>query len=258
YHMRLVRRFLAAVSAHTEEGALYEVDMQLRPSGAKGPWAVTLAAFERYYEGEAWTWEEMALLKARIVAGDEAFGQRVRAAIDRIVARPRERAKLAADIDDMRERLIAAKPSSGPWDLKHARGGLVEIDFLLAFHALAAGARLGAPPPGPGAIIEFLNAHQEIADESAAELLTASELFESVMQIARAATGGDFASDGAGAAIAARMAAACGETSIEAAQADLVRLQRRVRMLYDETVISAGDNASDKAGEAFSGSDEES
>lgn len=258
YYMRLVRRFLAAVSAHTEEGALYEVDMQLRPSGAKGPWAVTLASFERYYEGEAWTWEEMALLKARIVAGDEAFGERVRAAIDRILARPRERAKLAADIDDMRERLIAAKPPSGPWDLKQARGGLVEIDFLLAFHALAAGSKLGTPPPGPAAIIEFLNARQEIADESAGTLLTASELFESVMQIARAATGGDFAPDGAGAAIAARMAAACGETSIEAAQASLIKLQRRVRTLYDETVISTGDDASDETGKAPSGPDEES
>ncbi|MEE2690731.1 MAG: bifunctional [glutamine synthetase] adenylyltransferase/[glutamine synthetase]-adenylyl-L-tyrosine phosphorylase [Pseudomonadota bacterium] len=256
YHMRLVRRFLAALSAHTEEGALYEVDMQLRPSGAKGPWAVTLSSFERYYDGEAWAWEEMALLKARVVAGDAAFGERVRTAIDRIVARPRDPRKLARDVDDMRRRLIEARPASGPWDLKHVKGGLVEIDFLLAFHALAAGARIGPPPQGPAAIAEFLNRHQEIADETAAALLTASELFESVMQIARAATGGDFAPDGAGAAIAARMAAASGEASIEAAEAALQRLQRRVRRLYDETVISAGEDAPDAPAAGPATSDE--
>lgn len=245
YFIRLVRRFLAALSAHTEEGALYEVDMQLRPSGAKGPWAVTLASFERYYEADAWTWEETALLKARVVAGDADFGARVRSAIDRIIARPRNAGKVARDIDDMRRRLLDAKPASGPWDLKNAVGGLVDIDFLLAFRALSAGVRHGAPPQAPGEIIQFLNKREEIPDDAACVLLTASELFEGVMQIARAATGGDFSPEGAGAAIAARMAAACGESTVEAAEAALEERRRQVRLLYDETVISAGENGPD-------------
>ncbi|MBB5519357.1 bifunctional [glutamine synthetase] adenylyltransferase/[glutamine synthetase]-adenylyl-L-tyrosine phosphorylase [Amphiplicatus metriothermophilus] len=239
YFIRLVRRFLTALSANTEEGALYDVDMQLRPSGGKGPWAVTLASFERYYEADAWTWEESALLKARIVAGDAAVCARVRGAIDAVIARPRDSAKVARDIDDMRERLLSAKPATGPWDLKQALGGLAELDFILAFHALTAGAEVGAPPPGIRAMAGFLRDRGVIDTATADVILTASERFEAVMQVGRAATGSGFAPENAGEAMKTRMAAACGVSTIEQAEKSLAALQTAVRSLYERTILAA-------------------
>lgn len=243
YFIRLVRKLLTALSATTEEGALYDVDMQLRPSGGKGPWAVSLASFERYYETDAWTWEEVALLKARIVAGDEQVCRRVRAAIDAVIARPRDQAKIAVDIDDMRKRLLSAKPATGPWDLKQALGGLAEIDFLLAFHALAAGARVGPPPPGTRAMADFLRERGVFDTQAADVILTASERFEAVMQVGRAATGDGFAPETAGEAMKARMASACGVSTIEQAAEDLAALQIAVRRLYERTIPAAADEA---------------
>ena len=251
WHTRLVRRFVTALSATTEEGALYEVDMQLRPSGSKGPWAVSLAAFERYYENDAWTWEEMALTKARIVAGAGREGgqlfdcapsragdlaQKVRAVIDAVMVRKRSRARLAADVDDMRRRVAEAKPASGPWDVKAADGGLTDLEFLLAFLALEAAGAAGVPPRTPRALIDYLAENITIGETEARGLLTASELFETVMQLGRAATGDLFTPEAAGTALQARMAAACGAASIDDAETKLMGQERAVKAMYARIV----------------------
>ncbi|MEZ5983647.1 MAG: bifunctional [glutamine synthetase] adenylyltransferase/[glutamine synthetase]-adenylyl-L-tyrosine phosphorylase [Parvularculaceae bacterium] len=243
YYMRFVRRFITALSAVTEEGALYEVDMQLRPSGSKGPWAVSLSAFTRYYESDAWTWEEMALTKARIVAGDEALGARVRAAIDAVVTKKRDRAKLAADVEDMRRRVAEAKPAVSVWDLKTAEGGHTDLDFALAILALDAASETGVPPAPPRDLIAFLAEKGRIRDAEAQGLLTAFELFETVSQLSRAATGGVFAPDAAGEALKARMAAACDARSIAEAEEKLVAQEKAVKATYLRIVHSIGGGA---------------
>jgi glutamate-ammonia-ligase adenylyltransferase len=233
-HLKLVRRFLTAIAAATEEGSLYEVDMKLRPSGAAGPAAVSFSAFKRYYEGEAWTWEQMALVKARIVAGGGALGDRVDGVIDAVFRRPRDKAALARDVLDMRRRLADAKPAGGPWDLKHAAGGLTDFDFILQFLALAGGHENGRPPQSAGELIALLASRGRLAKIDAEVLLTAGELFESVMQIGRAATGAGPAPDGAGEALRARMAAAVGAEGIDAAALVLEQSQAAVRRIFNQ------------------------
>jgi glutamate-ammonia-ligase adenylyltransferase len=239
YFMRLVRRFLTTLTATTEEGALYEVDMQLRPSGSKGPWAVSLATLERYYAEEAWTWEAMALTKARIIGGDERLAAKVRSMIDGVLARPRLAPEVARDVEDMRLRVRKAKPAAGPWDVKLAEGGLTELEFILAFLNLKQGAVHGAPPPGALDAMQSLLAKGAISRDHAGGLFTALELFETIMQLSRAATGDLFSPDGSGEALQARMAAACGASTIAEAEEKLMARQQAVRTIYEAIVIAA-------------------
>lgn len=139
---RLTQRLITALTAPTAEGALYEVDMRLRPSGRAGPVAVSLPAFTNYHNEEAWTWEHMALTRLRCVAGDGGLGERVCAiAAEAICSRARSgrRQAIGEDIRDMRRTLYREKPGGGLWDLKYAEGGLVDIEFILQRELLLRG-----------------------------------------------------------------------------------------------------------------------
>jgi glutamate-ammonia-ligase adenylyltransferase len=127
---RLTQRMVNALSAKTGEGTLYEVDMRLRPSGHSGPIAASLEAFARYQSEAAWTWEHMALTRARIVVGDPALGGRVEAVIRETLCRQRDIGRLLADVADMRARIAREHKGGSPWDVKHRRGGLVDIEFI--------------------------------------------------------------------------------------------------------------------------------
>ncbi|WP_448953357.1 bifunctional [glutamine synthetase] adenylyltransferase/[glutamine synthetase]-adenylyl-L-tyrosine phosphorylase [Labrys neptuniae] len=127
---RLTQRLIAALSAPTGEGTAFSVDMRLRPSGQKGPVAIHIDGFRDYQLKEAWTWEHMAMTRARFVAGDAAFGRLVEDAISGILTVEREPRKILKDVVEMRALLESEKGGRGPWDLKNARGGLVDIEFI--------------------------------------------------------------------------------------------------------------------------------
>ena len=236
YFTRLVRRFVTAMTVSMEEGVLFEVDMQLRPSGRAGPAAVKLPAFERYYDEEAWTWEKMALVKGRAIAGDAALGARIEAKIAAILKEPRDRAKTARDVREMRSRLTAAKPAHSIWDVKNALGGMTDIDFIIQYLALAGGADHGSAqnrvPPSPRATLQYLNKNAMIDDETLLKLLTAAELFETILQISRAASDGVFSPNTAGEALRDRMAAACGDHSIEEVEVRLGHAFNEIHALF--------------------------
>lgn len=130
YFIRLAHQVVAAVNAPGAEGKLYEVDMRLRPSGSKGPVAVSLSAFQRYHAEEAWTWERMALTRARVVAGPPALRRKVEAAIRAALLRADAADKAIPDAVAMRARMLRDLPPEGPWDVKLGRGGLVEVEFV--------------------------------------------------------------------------------------------------------------------------------
>jgi glutamate-ammonia-ligase adenylyltransferase len=138
FYGRFTQRLIAALSAPTGEGGLYEVDMQLRPTGSKGPVAVSMAAFDAYYEREAETWEMLALTRARVAwASSPAFAAACEVALEAALRRPRDRARTAADVREMRELMARERPPSGPWDLKLSPGGLVDVEFAAQFLQLA-------------------------------------------------------------------------------------------------------------------------
>jgi len=178
YYTRLVRRIVTALSAATEEGALYDVDMQLRPSGRAGPAAVSLAAFRRYYFEDAWTWEKMALIKARVIDGPAALSAAVDDEIKTILKRPRDKSALRDDVLAMRERLIAAKPAKTPWDVKNAIGGLTDINFICQFLGLANANHLGPPPREAAGAVTFFELHGALSGKNADALLAAGDIFD--------------------------------------------------------------------------------
>ncbi|OBX18102.1 glutamine-synthetase adenylyltransferase [Erythrobacter sp. QSSC1-22B] len=133
YFNRLAQRVGVALSVPTAQGALYEVDTRLRPQGNQGPLAVGLASFERYQRENAWTWEHMALNRARVLVGSLDARQQVEAIVDAILHRHRDAIELQADVLKMRSDMAAHKPARGPLDVKLLRGGLVDLEFLIHF-----------------------------------------------------------------------------------------------------------------------------
>ncbi|MDN5567526.1 MAG: glutamine-synthetase adenylyltransferase, partial [Paracoccus sp. (in: a-proteobacteria)] len=134
---------VTALSAPTAEGRLYEVDMRLRPSGRQGPVAASAQSFETYQMTEAWTWEHLALTRARVVArtgGDaEALADQIETLRMQVLRQRGTDPRVMPDLAQMRTRLFAAKAASGPWDVRQGPGRLQDIDLLAQACALRAG-----------------------------------------------------------------------------------------------------------------------
>lgn len=150
YYNRLTQRVVAAMSVATASGSLYEVDTRLRPSGAQGPIAVSLDGFAKYQREDAWTWEHMALTRARPVFGSPAARQAVQAVIDAVLHGDRPARDIVADARKMRDDMAAHKPAQGPLDAKLLPGGLVDLEF--AVHSRQLLDRTGFDPDLAGAI----------------------------------------------------------------------------------------------------------
>jgi [glutamine synthetase] adenylyltransferase / [glutamine synthetase]-adenylyl-L-tyrosine phosphorylase len=153
YFNRLAQRVVAALSVPTASGALYEVDTRLRPSGAKGLLCVSLDSFAFYQQSEAWTWEHMALARARPVFGTTQARLALQDIIGAVLQSPRDPERLKADIVNMRGDMATHKPPKGMLDIKAMRGGLVDIEFLV--HAVQLEAHKGLVPQLEEAIIQL-------------------------------------------------------------------------------------------------------
>lgn len=138
YYSRLTQAMVTALSAQMPEGRLYEVDMRLRPSGRQGPVATSLAAFSAYQRDEAWTWEHLALTRARPIAGDMAIGDAVEEVRAEVLGRDRDPARTIADVVEMRARIAEAKGDTGPLDPKIGPGRLQDIELVAQCAAVLA------------------------------------------------------------------------------------------------------------------------
>ncbi len=137
-YSRLAQRFNIWLTAQTSSGTLFETDLALRPWGSKGLMVLPLAGFEEYQEKSAWMWEHQALTRARYSTGDAQVGAAFEAIRVRILTREREPAPLAAEVLSMRNKMHAAHPNrSGLFDLKHDRGGMIDLEFIVQFLVLA-------------------------------------------------------------------------------------------------------------------------
>jgi glutamate-ammonia-ligase adenylyltransferase len=130
FYTRLSQRFINALSVLTGEGNLYEVDMRLRPHGKSGPIALNLEGFKKYYQEEAWTWEHLALTRARTVAGDATFRSEVDNTLHDINSTKRDPKKIRKDVASMRARVHKEFATGSVWSIKHAVGGLMDLEFL--------------------------------------------------------------------------------------------------------------------------------
>ena len=190
---RFTARLVTALTAQTGEGALYEVDMRLRPSGNKGPIATSLESFRRYQAEAAWTWEHMALTRARVVAGDAAVTAKVEAAIHATLATRRDPDKLKADVADMRRRMAETHKAKTRWEVKYWRGGLVDIEFVVQYLQLAhAREHPEILERNTGAALARLSHAGCLTQTDSDALETAWRLCSAVQMVLRQTLAGDF------------------------------------------------------------------
>ena len=237
YYARLTQRLITALSAQTAEGRLYEVDMRLRPSGQQGPVATRLSSFVSYQANEAWTWEHMALTRARVVAGSMGLQDQVESAIRGALTRPRDRAKIAADVCDMRARIEAEKGTKDIWDLKQVRGGLVDLEFIVQYLQLIAAARVPEvlDQSTLGALRKLRDAG--ILDKGVAEkVLEAGQLLHDLTQILRLSLDQGFKPDTAPGGLKLLLAKAGNVDSFEALERKLLEFETTVRVAFDAVV----------------------
>jgi len=190
YFARAAQAMVSALTVPTRDGKLYDVDMRLRPSGGKGPVAVSLTAFERYHRESAWAWERLALTRARVVAGPRRLAARVEAAI-RQALQAGDPSTVLADTSAMRRRLLAELPPQGIWDVKLRRGGLLEVEFIAQALQLRHAGRAKRPvlDPTPRVALAKLAVGGVIGKGDAADLIAADAAWRATQGLFRIALG---------------------------------------------------------------------
>jgi glutamate-ammonia-ligase adenylyltransferase len=233
YFARLTQRLINALTAQTNYGALYQVDMRLRPSGRAGPLATQIEGFTGYQESEAWTWEHMALTRARVVSASPAFRARIEGVIGAVLRRPRDAALLAGDVVEMRAAIAKEKGDGERWDLKYTAGGLIDIEFIAQYLQLLHAERLPAIlDTSTARVLDKAWALRVLAVEDAEVLRPAVQLYHDLTQILRLCLSAPFDPKTAGAGLLRLLARAADVPDFAALDATLIETQGRVRASF--------------------------
>ena len=239
YYARVCQQLISALTAPTSEGKLYEVDMRLRPSGNSGPVATHIESFIEYQRSEAWTWEHMALTRARVLAAPEALKARVEAAIRETLLRPRDLGKTAFDVADMRARIEREYPSTNLWELKYVRGGLVDIEFVCQFLQLAhAQKHPDILKPHTRSALQAIAAAGIVNSADADILLSAVDLTLNLTQAIRICVEGVFKPEEATPGLKALLARAGNAPDFSALEAQLRESQAEVYEVFERLIGS--------------------
>ncbi|MFN3834284.1 MAG: bifunctional [glutamine synthetase] adenylyltransferase/[glutamine synthetase]-adenylyl-L-tyrosine phosphorylase [Glycocaulis sp.] len=226
---RFAQRLVSALSAPTEEGVLYPVDLALRPSGSAGPVAVSLQRFETYYREEAWVWERMAMTRAALAATSRPGKAMARAIAAAVNAHTQPEAEVRKAACDMRARLEREKPAGSSWDLKMRPGGLIDIEFI-AQAGLVAG-RLG-PCPSTREALALLERKGRLDPASAQTLADAHRLYGDITQLTRLAHGSGFDAGEASGPFARRLAHEAGREDMDALSEAIAAAAGEVRRIF--------------------------
>jgi glutamate-ammonia-ligase adenylyltransferase len=233
YFTRLTQRLISALSAQTNYGVLYQVDMRLRPSGRSGPLATQLDGFLSYQETEAWTWEHMALTRARVVSASPKFAECIRDATRTVLTRERDASSVAGDVAEMRGAIAQEKGDGNRWDLKYAKGGLIDIEFIAQYLQLVHAA----------AVPEILDTSTTrvldkawrlglLSPEDAEVLRPAVRLYHDLTQVLRLCLPGPFDPKTAAPGLIGLLARAADVPDFATLDATLAEMEERVRRCF--------------------------
>ena len=239
YYARLTQSLVSALTVPTAQGTLYKVDMRLRPSGKQGPVATSLAGFTKYQRDEAWTWEHLALTRARVVAGAPQVAADLQAAVAHALAVPRDRAKVLDDVHSMRARLAENEPktAASPWEVKLGAGRMLDLELTLQ------AGRVLCPDvtaQSPRDMIPALQSCGFLSPDQATLFAQALARLGAIQQIGRLALDDDFA-PGKGGAVLARIIAQAGRADdLPALEALLTDQQAQVAEQVARLLDGAG------------------
>lgn len=233
YFARFTQRLISAFTTRTNHGVLYDIDMRLRPSGRAGPVASRLDSFADYQEREAWTWEHMALTRARVISSSEALRKRIEDVIRTVLMRPRDAVATATDVADMRRAIAEEKGEDDIWDLKNAAGGITDIDFIAQYLQLVhAAEKPGILNVSTLAVLDSA-ARLGVLPQSEAEILrSATRLYHDLTQILRLCVTGKFNPETAGEDLRRVMARAGDAPDFSALEARVRETQAEVRRVF--------------------------
>jgi glutamate-ammonia-ligase adenylyltransferase len=233
YFARFTQRLISALTTQTNYGALYLVDMRLRPSGRSGPVATRLESFRSYQENEAWTWEHLALTRARVVCGSPDFAPDVEAVMRDVLRQPRDVETVAADVVEMRQAIAQEFGEDERWNLKYAAGGLIDLEFIAQYLQLVHAAE--SPEILDTSTARVLDKAWQlgvISAEDAEVLRPAARLYNNLQQILRLCITGPFDPKTAGSGLLGLLARAGDMPDFSTLDAHLRETQTRVRASF--------------------------
>jgi glutamate-ammonia-ligase adenylyltransferase len=240
YFARLTQRLINAMTTPTNYGRLYEVDMRLRPSGRSGPVATSISAFENYQKTEAWTWEHMALTRARIVSASPEFARRVEGVIRQVLRAERDAATVAGDVVEMRRAIALEKGDKAVWDLKYVAGGLIDLEFVAQYLQLV---HASAHPPildtSTAGVLTKAARLGLLSVEDAEVLRPAARLYHDLTQILRLCLSGPFDPETASSELLGLLVRAADVPDFATLEAHVLETQAQVRASFTRVLGEA-------------------
>jgi [glutamine synthetase] adenylyltransferase / [glutamine synthetase]-adenylyl-L-tyrosine phosphorylase len=237
YFIRLSQRLISALTTKTAAGGLFEVDMRLRPNGNKGPVASSLEGFRKYHAESSWTWEHMALTRARVIAGCPELAERIEGEIKAVLCQPRDAEELRKSVSEMRQRMALGHPETSPWRLKHWRGGLVDAEFIVQYLQLKHAHDHPEVIEGNTALacgrLAMIGA---LMEEDASTLAGAVRLYRDIQGLLRLTVDDAFDPARAPRSLKDRLAQVGGASDFPALEARIEETGGKVRELFDRLV----------------------
>ncbi|MGP9811931.1 bifunctional [glutamine synthetase] adenylyltransferase/[glutamine synthetase]-adenylyl-L-tyrosine phosphorylase [Rhodopseudomonas sp. NSM] len=242
YFARFTQRLISAFTTRTNYGVLYDVDMRLRPSGRAGPLASRLDSFAEYQEVEAWTWEHLALTRARVISASPEFRARIEQVIRAVLTRPRDAAIIANDVAEMRAAIAQEKGEADVWDLKYAAGGMVDIDFIAQYLQLVHAATMpDILAVNTLAAIDNAARLGVLAQPDADVLRPAARLYHDLTQILRLCVSDKFKPEAAGEDLLRVLVRAGDAPDFSSLQARVKETQAEVRAIFNRLIGGKGE-----------------
>ena len=243
YFARLTQRVISALTTLTNMGKLYDVDLRLRPSGRSGPVATSLASFVAYQRDEAWTWEHMALTRARVISSSAGFKKKVESAIGKTMRLERDPGIIARDVLEMRQAIADERGDAERWDIKNAKGGLIDIEFLAQYFSLVhAKAHPDILDTQTARVIEKAR-KLALLEKADGELLSeAVTLYHNLTQILRLCMNGLFEPAKAAPGLLALLARAGGLPDFATLNAHLAETEEKVRETFERILNGAAED----------------
>jgi [glutamine synthetase] adenylyltransferase / [glutamine synthetase]-adenylyl-L-tyrosine phosphorylase len=240
YFTRLTQRLINALTAQTNYGVLYQVDMRLRPSGRAGPLATQIDGFASYQETEAWTWEHLALTRARVVSASPGLAARIENVIRTVLMRPRDARAVAGDVVEMRRAIAQEKGDDNRWDLKYAAGGLIDIEFIAQYLQLVHAA--AAPEILDTSTVRVLDKAWRLgllSAEDAEVLRPAVRLYHDLTQVLRLCLSGPFDPKAAAPGLVGLLARAADVPDFATLEATVTETEAKVRKSFERILGAA-------------------
>jgi glutamate-ammonia-ligase adenylyltransferase len=251
YYMRLTQRIVSALTSLTQQGRLFDVDLRLRPNGDKGPLACSTEAFSKYQAADAWTWEHMALTRARLILGGKAIRAEIAKGIAAGLNKARDPDATLVAVADMRAKMRAAQDSHGTWNIKRMPGGLVDVEFIVQYLLLASPKLCKADEPGIAAAIERLTTAKQLGKADAQTLAGAFDLWSRLMTILRLTMPNDAAQPPFPTGLTAKLLAATGADDLAGLETRMAKAAEAVFLIYQTIIDRPAEKARIRFGDSI-------